>query len=61
MRSAFLSSLAVSAALPNTATETHCRIEKTHQIGRNKPKRERKPNKATSPANGRPFDDALPF
>jgi single-stranded DNA-binding protein len=38
------------------------KIEKTHQIGRNKPKRERKPsNKATSPANGRPFDDALPF
>jgi single-stranded DNA-binding protein len=37
----------------------HCRVA---AIGRNKPRRERKPGeKMKSPANGRPFNDDLPF
>jgi single-stranded DNA-binding protein len=38
------------------------RIEKTHQIGRNRPQRDRRPNKPTSaPAGNTFYDDQIPF
>jgi single-stranded DNA-binding protein len=38
------------------------KIEKTHGIGRNRPKHERGPGETVAaPAGGRPFDDDLPF